>query len=127
MTALTDAIVPLLNGVAVGVARKPDVAAGHPYIVIWPDAGTRAPVRLNILRGYEETWTAHCYGLTPESAEVAVRALTIAVYSLWNTTVDGRVVQYPEQLTSLPLSVDRDADPDLYDYATEWRFRTSLA
>jgi hypothetical protein len=51
--------------------------------------------------------------------------LADAVYSLWNTTVDGRTVQYPEQLTALPLSVDRDADPDIYDYAIEWRFRTS--
>jgi hypothetical protein len=42
VTALTDAIVPLLNGVAVGVGRKPDVGAGRPYIVIWPDAGTRS-------------------------------------------------------------------------------------
>jgi hypothetical protein len=34
-------------------------------------------------------------------------------------------VQYPELLTALPLSVDRDADPDLYDYAVEWRLRTT--
>jgi hypothetical protein len=129
VTALTNAIVPALTtaGIAVGIGQKPAVTAGKPYVVIWPDAGTRSPVTMRVDHGYEETWTAHCYGITPESAEVARRKLADAVYSLWNTTVDGRTVQYPEQLTALPLSVDRDADPDLYDYAIEWRFRTSLA
>ena len=129
MTALTNALTPVLTtaGVAVGIGQKPAVALGKPYVVIWPDSGTRAAVTMNVAHGYEETWTAHCYGTTPESAEVARRKLSDAVYGLWMTTVDGRVVQYPEQLTALPLSVDRDADPDLYDYAVEWRFRTSLA
>jgi hypothetical protein len=113
----------------VGVGQKPaNVTAPGPYIVIWPDVPARAPVDDEADHGYVETWTAHCYGIGRRtSAEVARRKLSDAVYALWNTTVDGRTVQYPEQLTALPLSVDRDADPDLYDYAIEWRFRTSLA
>jgi hypothetical protein len=126
VTALTDAVIAALSPtIAVGVGIKPTVAANKPYVVIWSDAGGRDPVTMRVNRSYVETWTAHCYGTTPESAEVAKRKLTEAIYAMWNTTVAGQVVQYPEQLTILPLSVDRDADPDLYDYASEWRFRTS--
>jgi hypothetical protein len=129
VTALTDALATPLAaaGLAMGVGQKPTVAVDKPYVVVWPDAGTRAAVTMNLAHGYEETWTVHCYGTTPESAEVARRKFDAAVYGLWNATVNGRRVQYPEQLTALPLSVDRDADPDLYDYAVEWRFCTSLA
>ena len=129
MTALTDAVAPLLttDGLAVGVGQQPANVAAKPFVVIWPDAGMRSAVTMKANDGLAETWVCHCYGLTPDSAAVALRKLTAAVYALWRTTVAGRVVQYPEQLTALPLSVDRDADPDLYDYAVEWRFHTSPA
>jgi hypothetical protein len=123
VTALTDALV--VEGVPVGIGKRPTVAVNKPFIVIWPDAGLRSAVTMKANDGLAETWTCHCYGLTEESAAVALRELTTAVYALWRTEVDGRLVQYPEQLSALPLSVDRDADPDLYDYAVEWRFRTS--
>lgn len=128
MTALTNAIVPLLAAdVAVGVGQQPPNVGTKPFVVIWPDAGLRSAVTMRANDGLAETWVCHCYGLTADSAAVALRKLTAAIYALHLTTVDGRVVQYPEQLSALPLSVDRDADPDLYDYAVEWRFRTSPA
>jgi hypothetical protein len=123
VTALTDALDTGL--IPVGVGTKPANVGTGAYIVIWPDVPTRAPSTMKLTSAYVETWTAHCYGRTPDAAGVAFDALSAAVYALWNTTVDGRTVQYPEQLTALPLSVDRDADPDIYDYAIEWRFRTS--
>jgi hypothetical protein len=101
------------------------VTAGKPYVVIWPDAGTRAPVTMRVDHGYEETWTAHCYGITPSPPRWPAGSSPTPCTACGTPTVDGRTVQYPEQLTALPLSVDRDADPDLYDYAVEWRLRTS--
>lgn len=125
MTALTDAL--SVQTVPVGVGGKPANVGTKAYIVIWPDAPARTPSTMKLTSSYTETWTAHCYGLTATAAEIALNALAAGVYALWGTTVDGRVVQYPEHLTSLPLSVDRDAEPDLYDYAVEWRFRTTRA
>lgn len=128
MTALTNAIVPALvaDGLAVGVGRKPDgLAAGAPYVVIWPDGGVRSAVTMRANDGLTETWTCHCYGQTAESAQVALRKLTAAIYGLHRTFVDGRLVQYPEQLTALPLSRDDDLNPPLYDLAVEWRYWTS--
>jgi hypothetical protein len=125
VTALTDAL--LVDGVPVGIGKRPDVAASKPFVVIWPTVPVRSPSTMQVDGAYMETWTCHCYGLTEQSAAVALRKLTVAVYALWGAEVAGRVVQYPEQLSALPLSVDRDADPDLYDYAVEWRFRTSAA
>lgn len=127
MTALTNAILPLLTtaGVAAGVGQQPDNVGSKPFVVIWPDAGTRSAVTMKANDGLAEVWVCHCYGLTAESAGIALKKLTAAIYALHLTVVDGRRVQYPEQLSALPLSVDRDADPDLYDYAVEWRFKTS--
>lgn len=129
MTALTEAVKPALaaEGVPVGVGKQPALVGGKPFVVIWPDAGSRSAVTMKANDGLTETWLCHCYGLTPESAEVAVRKLTAAIYGLHRATVAGRVVQWPEQLSALPLSIDRDADPDLYDLAVEWRLRTSAA
>jgi hypothetical protein len=42
----------------------------------------------------------HCFGLTAASAEIAERQLAAAVYGLYGTDVDGRRVQYPEQLVA---------------------------
>jgi hypothetical protein len=75
--------------------------------------------------GTEETWVCHCFGLTPESAAVAVGKLTTAIYGLYRQTVGGRVVHYPEQLSALPLSRDDTANPPLFDLVVEWRLRTS--
>lgn len=123
MTALTDALA--VANIPVGVGVKPTVTATGAYIVIWPEVPTRAPSTMKLTSGYVETWTCHCYGLTADAAGIAFSALSQGVYDLWNTTVDGRRVLYPELLTALPLSVDRDADPDLYDHGVEWRFWTS--
>jgi hypothetical protein len=127
VTALTAAIVPVLAtaGVPVGIGEQPANVGAKPFVVIWPDGGLRYAATMKANDGLDETWTCHCYGLTPEAADVAMRKFTAAVYGLWRTTVAGRVVQYPEQLTALPLSIDRDAEPDLYDLTVEWRFRTS--
>jgi hypothetical protein len=123
VTALTDALA--VQTIPVGIGVKPAVTGSGAYIVIWPDVPTRAPSTMKLDSAYVETWTCHCYGQTAEAAGIAFSALSQAVYGLWNTVVAGRKVQYPELLTALPLSVDRDADPDLYDHAVEWRFRTT--
>ena len=129
MTALTSAVMPLIvaRGVLVGVGGKPADVDTRAYAVIWPDSPMRDPVTMNLTHAYVETWTTHGYGLSEEAAGIARDAVTDAVYALWGAEVGGRVVQYPEHLTTLPLSVDRDADPDLYSYTVEWRFRTSAA
>lgn len=129
MTALTDVVVAATAaaGLPVGVGGQPAHAADEPFVVIWPDPGVRSAVTMKANDGLAETWVCHCYGLTPESADVAVRKLTAAIYGLHRTTVGGRLVQFPEQLSAVPLSIDRDAQPHLYDFAVEWRIRTSLA
>lgn len=129
MTALTDAIEPVLaaDGLPVGVGKQPADVGVKPYAVIWPDAGRRYAVTMQANDGHDETWVCHHYGLTPDAAELAVQKLTAAVYGLWRAEVAGRVVQYPEQLTVRPLSIDRDAQPALYDFVIEWRLRTSAA
>lgn len=126
MTALTTAV-QAAAGLPVGVGKQPAHAADEPFVVIWPDPGVRSAVTMKANDGLAETWVCHCYGLTPESAEVAVRKLTAAIYGLHRQIVGGRVVQWPEQLSAVPLGIDRDAQPHLYDLTVEWRFRTSLA
>lgn len=129
MTALTAAILPALAtaGLPVGVGKQPANVGTSPFVVIWPDAGRRYAVTMRANDGLDETWVVHHYGLTPEAADVAVRKFTAAVYALHRTTVGGRLVQWPEQLSAVPLSIDRDADPDLYDLTVEWRLSTSPA
>lgn len=125
MTALTAALIPTID-IPVGVGAQPTRDGTKPFIVIWPDAGMGAP---RTMRRDEpaavETWVCHCLGLTPESAAVAVRKLAAAVYALHRTVVGGRLVQWPEQLSAVPLTRDDDADPPLYDFVVEWRFTTS--
>lgn len=127
MTALTNAIVPALasDGVPVGIGKQPAAVGTKPFIVIWPDAGVRSALTMRANDGNTETWTCHCLGLTPEAVDVAVRKLTAAIYALHRTVVDGRIVQYPEQLSAVPLSRDDDVDPPLFDSIVEWRFTTS--
>jgi len=129
MTALTAAIVTALadQSLSVGVGRQPAHESDEPFVVIWPDSGRHSAVTMKANDGLAETWTCHCYGLTPESAQVAVRKLTAAIYGLHRQTIGGRLVQWPEQLSAVPLDIDRDAQPHLYDLTVEWRLRTSLA
>lgn len=127
MSALTTAIVAAANtaGLPVGVGKEPTHAANRPWAVIWPDGGMRTSTHLAVGGGYAETWTCHHYGLTPESADVAVRILTDAVHALHLADVGGRRVLLPEQLSAIPMTVDRDADPPLYDLTVEWRLSTT--
>lgn len=127
MTALTAAlaVAAAAAGLPVGVGKQPVHDADEPFVVVWPDPGVRSAVTMKANDGLAETWVCHCYGLTPESAEVAVRKLTAAVYGLHRQVIGGRLVQWPEQLSAVPLSIDRDAQPHLYDLTAEWRMRTS--
>lgn len=124
MTALTDALV---IDIPVGVGKRPVLDGTKPFVVIWPDGGVHSAATMKANDGLSETWVCHCMGLTPESASVAFQKLTTAIYALHRTVVSGRVVQYPENLSSLPLSRDDDVNPPLYDFTTEWRLSTSPA
>jgi hypothetical protein len=127
VSALTDAatagaeLLDLPADVGTEPAHDPD----QPWAVIWPDGGVRSSRSLRAADGYAETWTVHHYGLTEQSARWALDRFTTALAALHRQTVGGRLVQAPEQLTALPLTVDRDADPPLFDLAVEWRLTTS--
>jgi len=129
VTALTDAIKPALaaEDLLVGVGKQPNGVTNKPFVVISPDAGRRYAVTMKANDGLDETWTVHHYGRSPEAASIAVEKFTAAVYGLWLNTVGGRVVQWPQQLTTVGLSLDRDAEPDLYDLVVQWRLSTSSA
>lgn len=129
MTALTSAVATSLTaaGIAVGVGKQPANVGTKPFVVIWPDGGMQSPVTMKANDGLSEAWVCHCYGLTEESAAVALRKLREVVYGLHRQIIGGRMVQYPEQLSALPLSRDDDVVPPLYDLAVEWRISTSLA
>jgi hypothetical protein len=124
VTALTDA---LSVDIPVGVGKQPTRSGTKPFIVIWPDAGLRSALTMRANDGLAETWVCHCFGLTEASSAVAVQKLTAAIYALHRQTVAGRVVQWPEQLSSLPLLRDDTADPPLFDLAVEWRLSTTPA
>jgi hypothetical protein len=127
VTALTNAVVPTLTtaGIAVGIGKRPTNTGTKPFVVIWPDGGMQSAVTMKANDGLVETWVCHCYGLTEESAAVALRRLRDAVFALHRTIVGGRLVHYPEQLSALPLSRDDDVDPPLYDLTVEWRLSTT--
>jgi hypothetical protein len=125
VTALTDAVAPSV-GVPVGVGKQPTRDGTKPWVVIWPDGGLRSAVTMRANDGLAETWVCHCFGLTPESAGVAERKLATAIYALHRATIGGRLVQYPEQLSTVPLQRDDTADPPLFDLISEWRLRTSV-
>lgn len=92
---------------------------------MWPDAPVRSAARLDLTTGQTTTIVCHCLGLTAESAAIGEAKLAAAVYGLYQTTVDGRFVQYPEQLSALPLARDDDVSPPLYNLVVEWRLRTT--
>jgi hypothetical protein len=115
------------DGVPVGVGKQPANVGAKPFVVIWPDAGVRSALTMKASDGLAETWVCHCVGQTPEAAYIAMTALTGAVYDLHRTVVDGRLVQYPEQLSALPLSRDDDVTPPFYDLTVEWRLSTTPA
>jgi hypothetical protein len=112
-------------GVAFGDAKKPAVLAGRPWVLAWFDAGTVGDRSMVSRDGWATVGTFHSYGLTPESSRIAARAVRAAVLGLHRTTIDGRVVQMPVNLTSLPMQVDYDVDPPLFDVVDEWQIRTS--
>jgi hypothetical protein len=124
VTALTAAVVAAVD-FPVGVGVQPTRDGTKPFAVIYPDAGVRSALTMKANDGTDETWIIHHFGLTPESAAVAVAKLTAAIYALYRLTVGGRTVHYPEQLSALPLSRDDTATPPLFDLAVEWRLRTS--
>jgi hypothetical protein len=130
--ALTDALIAALApDVLVGVGDRPGPAQvpgyAKPFIVLWPDSPVRASVRMDLTTGQTTTIVCHCLGLTEQSARIGEAKLAAAVYGLYQTVVDGRFVQYPEQLASLPLTRDDDVSPPLYLLVVEWRLRTSPA
>jgi hypothetical protein len=129
VTALTNAVATTLSagGLAVGVGKTPTNTGTKPFVVIWPDGGMRESVTMKAGDGLAETWVCHCYGLTAESAAVALTRLNAAIVALHRSEVNGRTVQYPEQLSALPLSRDDDADPPLFDLTVEWRLTTTPA
>lgn len=129
MTALTDVAKAALaaDGVPVGVGKKPADVGAKPWVVIWPDAGLRYAATMKANDGLLETWVCHCVGLTPESADVAVRKLTAAIYGLHGLVVAGRKVLWPEQTGAVPLSRDDDVDPSLFTQTLEWQFQTTPA
>ena len=123
MTALTSL---LSLDIPVGVGKQPTRDGTKPWVVIWPDAGVRSALTMQANDGAAETWVCHHYGLTVESAEVALKKMTAAVYALYRQqSADGRTVQFPEQLSAVPLQRDDTANPPLWDYVTEWRIPTS--
>jgi hypothetical protein len=126
VTALTDALAPTV-GVPWVSGSSPPGTARKPWVVIWPDAGVRSAVTMKANDGYAETWVCHCFGLTPDSAAVAARLLTAAIYNLHQDIVRAGWCSSPEQTSAVPLQRDDDADPPLWNYVMEWRLRTSPA
>ncbi len=113
-------------GVAYAEGRKPQVAAGLPYIVAFFDSGVVEHRSLRMRDGWSTVGTFHCSGLTPQSARHAVRALRTAVLGMHGQTVDGRLVHVPVTgFVSPPMQRDDDADPSLFIQVDEWRIRLS--
>lgn len=115
------------NGIPLGYGKQPTRVGTKPWVVAWPDAGTVYAATMKWNDGRDLTITFRCYGLTPESAAVAVRRVESAAYAQAYTTVDGRHIQYPEQLTAVPLAREDEADPPTYVYVVEWKFRSTPA
>ena len=113
-------------GVAFGDGKKPATATTR-YIVAFFDGGRVEDSSLASRDGFSVVGTFHCYGQTPDAARFASQKLTAAVLDLRGQTIGDRLLSMPEQLTSLPLQRDDDADPPLFDVVSEWRFATSLA
>lgn len=114
------------QGVAVGVAKKPVVAAGLPWVVMWPDGGAITNRSMASRDGFLMVLALHCFGLSPDSAWVALRKARVGVTGMANAVVAGRGIQVPIPLESLPpISRDDDVDPPLFMQYDEWRIQTS--
>lgn len=112
-------------GVAFGDGRKPTVAAGKPWVVGWfaPTIDDRS---LRSRDGWVCVVTFQCFGLTPESARIASRAVSSVLLGMHRTTVGGRTVQLPENLSSVQ-GRDDDTEPPTHMVAEDWRIRTTAA
>lgn len=114
----------LAGGVPVGDGGQPEDVGDGPWIVVWPDAGVLSAHTLGRPRSrVTAVLTAHCVGRSPESARVAARVLAGVLVGMGGADVAGWRVQPPEQLSALPLSIDRDVKPPLYTQTAEWRLR----
>ena len=122
---LVAAVKAAVIGVSVGEGKKPTVAAGKPYVVVWFDAGAVDNRSLRSRDGLALTATFQCYGATPESVRVAVRRVREGVASLHRAVVEGRTLHLPEHLAGPPMQRDDDVQPPLWWQTDEWRFRTS--
>jgi len=115
------------RGVPFGDGKQPVVTGTKPFVVGWFDAGTYAARSLIGADDWSCVLIAHCAGLTPEASRVAVAKLSAALYALHGQTVAGRIVQMPQNLSSQPMTVERDGDRDLFVQAVEWRLRLTPA
>jgi hypothetical protein len=91
----------------------------------WFDAGTIDNRSLRSRDGWVCVATFHSFGLTPESARIANRVIRGVVLALHRTVIGGRTVQMPENLVSVPMSRDDDADPAQFLQIDEWRIRAA--
>lgn len=112
-------------GFAFGDSRKPAVVGTKPWVVAWFDAGIVEDRTMRSRDGWSMVGTFHSVGLTPEAARIAARAVRNAVLGLHLAVIDGRTVQMPENLSSLPMQRDDDVDPPIFDQVDEWRIRTT--
>lgn len=124
---IVDAVLTAVRqqGVPIADGELPIREGTKPWVVAWFDAGTLGPNTLAAQDAWSVTMTAHCLGLSAEAARIAAAKLAVAVQSLYRTTVAGRVVQMPEQITAMPVSRDDGADPAEFDATVEWRLRLS--
>lgn len=111
--------------VAVDVGQKPTVAAGKPWVVMWPDSGAVVDRSLRSRDGFTMRVSFQCFGLSPASALWAVRRVRVAVLGLAEQTVAGRIVRLPSLMESPPpLTRDDDVNPPIWMQYDEARFRT---
>lgn len=123
---LVDAVISAVQarGVPFGDGVVPTRVGTKPWIVGWFDAGTTDDDSLRGDDGWSIVLTAHCLGLSAEAARIAAAYLTVALRAVYGTTVAGRVVHRPEQLTALPVARDDTQTPVQWDAVVEWRLRT---
>lgn len=124
---LVDAVIAAVQarGVPFGDGTVPTRDGTKPWIVGWFDAGTHDDDSLRGNDGWSVILTAHCLGLSAEAARIAAAHLAVALRNVYGTTVDGRIVHAPEQITALPVSRDDTTTPAQWDAVVEWRLRTS--
>ena len=113
---------------AFGDGIRPSNTGTRPWVVVWPDSGQHSPASLSRLTDdYTVTVVAHCTGLTPESARIAMVKFAQVCDGLRYADLGSRRVVGVEQLSAQPLTRDDDTDPPLYMHTAEWRFRTTPA